>query len=457
MDNKEKNFESQDEQNVENYRRQRVNEFKLNIKKDEEISSNGAPSQSKEKKPDFTDEITSFSDENTKAQIERASKKELRRQNREEKKIQKVKSGRNKKVYSFMWLVFIIIASVIAGEFLIDGSRDFLAMNREDESIAIIRITKGDDFDSVAKQLEVQGVIDSSYYFTMFATVTGRTDNIEPGIYQIPRNKDYLGIVNYLQNSTNRDNTITLRIPEGSNILEISELLYDSGVTYNKELFLELCNSDTFDKDYTFLKNIDAPEDRLYKLEGYLFPDTYEFYIDEAPDVTIKRFLDNFRSKVYESEYDLEGYSDPITLIDAINNEGYTLDEFVILASLIQAEAADTEDMYNVSSVIHNRLRYGAQNDIHSLGLDSTEFYPYRSKADAPADFHSMYETYDTKGLPPGAICCAGYEALLASVSPAETDYLYFCHGQNGDGTVTAYYAETFEEHQENISKAGLD
>ncbi len=457
MENNQRPADSIEQQNVEKYRQQRVNEFRLNIDSKDEISSNSASAED-EAKQDFSDEITSFSDENTKAQIERASKKELRRQKREEKKLLKVKSGRNKKVYRFMWLVLLIIVSVIAGEFLIDGSRDFLAMNRKDDSVAIIRITMDNNsIEDVAKQLEAQGVVDSSYYFQMFTAVTGRDDDIEPGIYQIPKNKDYLGVVNYLQNSTNRDNTITLRIPEGSNVLEISELLYTSGVTYQKDTFLELCNSDTFDADYSFLKNIEAPDERLYKLEGYLFPDTYEFYIDEAPDVTIRRFLDNFRSKIYESEYDIEGYSDPVTLIDAIKNEGYTLDEFITLASLIQAEAADAEDMYMVSSVIHNRLRYGAQNDIHSLGLDSTEFYPYKSKADAPEDFHSVYETYDTKGLPPGAICSSGYEAILAAVAPADTDYLYFCHGQNSDGTVTAYYAETFEEHQENISKAGLD
>ena len=456
MGNIQRPSDSQEQQNVERYRQQRVNEFKLSIGDNpQEISSNSSPDAGETQ--DFSDEITSFSDENTKAQIERASKKELRRQKKEEKKLQKVKSGRNKKVYRFTWLVLIIIVSVIAGEFLIEGSKDFLAMNRKDESIAIIRITKDDNIDTISKKLETQGVVDSSYYFQMFASVTGRTDNFEPGIYQIPKNKDYLGVVNYLQNSTNRDNTITLRIPEGTNVLELSELLYTAGVTYHKDQFLELCNSDTFDEDYSFIKNIEAPEERLYKLEGYLFPDTYEFYIDEAPDVTIRRFLDNFRSKVYESEYDIDGYSEPITLIDAIKGEGYTLDEFVTLASLIQGEAADVDDMYMVSSVIHNRLRYGAQNDIHSLGLDSTEFYPYKSQADTPEGFHSVYETYDTKGLPPGAICSGGYEALLAAVAPADTDYLYFCHGQNGDGTATAYYAETFEEHQQNISKAGLD
>lgn len=464
MDNYENQDNMQQQANVQRYRQRRVDEFKLNINSGdgakENISSKKSETPSSSKKA-FSDEITSFSDENTRAQIERDSKKELRRQKKEEKKILKIKSGRNKKVYRFAWLILLVISSIVVGQFLITGCNDFLAMNRKETDTVLVKVTKEDGIGDIAEKLEDAGVIDSSTFFTLFTVLTNQSDDIEPGIYTLSKNKDYLGILNYLQYTGNRLTTITLQITEGTNIIDLADQLYDAGVTYDKEEFLRLCNSDEFDADYPFLSEIEPHEDRVYKLEGYMFPDTYEFYVEEAPDVTIRRFLSNFQSKIYESEYEVEGYDQPVKLIELISDSDFTLDEVVTLASLVQGEAADVEDMYNVSSVINNRLFYGAQSDIHSLGLDCTAFYPYKNAESVPEDikdtFHSKYETYDTRGLPPGAICSGSAHAFLAAVAPNDTDYLYFCHGVNDDGTVTAYYAVTFNEHMANIEKAGLE
>ena len=464
MDNYENQDNMQQQANVQRYRQRRVDEFKLNINSGdnakENISSKKSEAASSSKKA-FSDEITSFSDENTRAQIERDSKKELRRQKKEEKKIQRIKSGRNKKVYRFAWLILLVVSSIVVGQFLINGCNDFLAVNRKETDTVLVKVTKEDGIGDIAEKLEDAGVIDSSTFFTLFTVLTNQSDDIEPGIYTLSKNKDYLGILNYLQYTGNRLTTITLQITEGTNIMDLADQLYDAGVTYDKEEFLRLCNSDAFDADYPFLSEIEPHEDRVYKLEGYMFPDTYEFYVEEAPDVTIRRFLSNFKAKIYESEYEVDGYDQPVKLIDLINESDFTLDEVVTLASLVQGEAADVVDMYNVSSVINNRLFYGAESDIHSLGLDCTAFYPYKNAESVPEDikdtFHSKYETYDTRGLPPGAICSGSAHAFLAAVAPNDTDYLYFCHGVNDDGTVTAYYAVTFNEHMANIEKAGLE
>lgn len=451
----------QDEANVQRYRQRRVDGFKLNISDSsdftEEISSdsaNAAPSE------DTSNDITSFSDETTRARIERDSKKELRRQRKEEKKIERIKSGRNKKIYRFAWLSMLIILCVVAAQYLIVGCNDFLAITRKDKTTATVRVEAGDDMGDIARKLEKENIINDSSFFALFAAVTSQDEPIEPGIYQIPKNLDYLGVINYLQYTDNRKITITVQITEGTNILDLADVLYEAGVTYDKDEFLELCNSTRFDEDFPFLKDIEDNDERVYRLEGYLFPDTYEFYMHESPEITINRLLTNFENKVYETEYTVEGYKEPVTLIDLVNESGFTLDEVVNLASLVQAEAADTEDMYKVSSVINNRLSYGSQSDIHSLGLDCTAFYPYKNKDKVPEDirdtFHSDYETYETKGLPPGAVCNAGADALLAAVVPADTDYLYFCHGTSEDGTVTPYYAVTFSEHQNNMAQAGL-
>ncbi len=452
------NMDNRDNQNQEEirlYRQRRVDQFRMQIQEDEPVSKPQTES-------DFSDEITSFSDESTRAQIERDSKRELKRQKNEEKKIQRIKSGQNRKVYRIAWIAVVIVLSVVASQFLIIGSNDFLAITREDETPATIIIETDDTVSDIAKKLEDKGVINSTGFFTVFANITGKADDVEPGVYQIPKNKDYLAILNHLQYTGNRQTTITLQITEGTNVLDLAHLLYESGVTYDVDEFLRLCNSNEFDEDYSFLADIDAHSDRIYKLEGYLFPDTYEFYVDEAPDLTIRRFLDNFYTKVYETQYEVNGYNDTVTISQLIDDKhNYTLDDIVTMASIVQGESANSEEMYKVSSVIHNRLDYGPQYDIHTLGMDSTAYYPYKNADAVPEDelesFVSTYGTYEKEGLPPGAINSPCADALIAAVAPSDTDYLYFCHGVESDGTVTSYFASDYSTHMSNLSKAGLN
>ena len=112
--------------------------------------------------------------------------------------------------------------------------------------------------------------------------------------------------------------------------------------------------------------------------------------------------------------------------------------------------------MYNVSSVIYNRLESGADSDVYRLELDSTRYYPYRKKSAIPADerkgFKSTYNTYDIKGLPAGPICNPGMEAIMAALYPNDTGYLYFCHDKDGN----AYYSDNYEDHRYNLVLAGL-
>lgn len=452
------NMDNRDNQNQEEirlYRQRRVDQFRMQIQ-DEETPAKTASGS------DFSDEITSFSDESTRAQIERDSRRELRRQKKEEKKIRRVKSGQNKKVYHIAWIAVVIILSIVASQFLIIGSNDFLAITREDATPATVIIEADDDIPAIAKKLEDKGIINSVGFFSVFANITGKIDEVEPGVYQIPKNKDYLAILNHLQYTGNRQTTIMLQITEGTNVLDLAHLLYESGVTYDVEEFLRLCNSTEFDEDYSFLADIGENPDRIYRLEGYLFPDTYEFYVDEAPDLTIRRFLDNFQVRVFETKYEVKGYSEPVTISRLIDDKhNYTLDEIVTMASIVQGESANSEEMFKVSSVIHNRLDYGPQYDIHTLGMDSTAYYPYKNADSVPEEelenFVSTYGTYEKAGLPPGAINSPCADALISAVAPSDTDYLYFCHGVEADGTITSYFASDYSTHISNLSKAGLN
>lgn len=460
-------FDKEQNQQVELYRRKKAEEFKLNINSDAKAEEHTqvftrTPKEDSvpKSKGDDSNEITSFSNESTRAQIERDSKKALRAEKKEAKKVKQIKSGRNKKIYRIAWLLLILVLSAVMAEFFVSGFNDLFAVNRSEEELVTVIVSKGDSVDDISKKLESKGVVDSAMFFSMFLGLTGKGDQIEPGVYEVATNKDYLGVVNFLRNIDNRQTTITLQFTEGMTVLEVADKLYDAGVTSDKDEFLRLCNSSDFDEDYDFIAAIEDNPDRLYKLEGYLFPDTYEFYVDEDPALTISRFLNNFDVKINETKLDIAGYSENITIKDLAARSGKSIDEIVNTAAIVQGEAANVEDMYNVSSVIKNRLERGASMDIYTLGMDSTHFYPYGSYEEIPEDiretFQSAYETYNSEGLPPGAICSPGLDAITAAVAPNSTNYFYFCHGKGADGEITSYYAETLLQHQANLAAAGL-
>ncbi len=161
------------------------------------------------------------------------------------------------------------------------------------------------------------------------------------------------------------------------------------------EDFLEAINSSDFD-NYDVIAPLATVTGKYYKLEGYLFPDTYDFYKgEEIVGSVVGKLVYNFQNKVE-------------SLMEDIQASGMTLDQIVTLASIIQREAANTQDMYNVSAVLHNRLDFGAQAGIYRLECDSTIYYPYHTAEDVPADGalpYGNYNTYEIQGLPAGAIC----------------------------------------------------
>ena len=263
---------------------------------------------------------------------------------------------------------------------------------------------------------------------------------------------DYQAIITNLQGTSNRTDTIEVTIIEGQSVLEIADKLEEGGALGNKAEFLQLCNSSKFDNDFDFLKNIKNPGERYYKLEGYLYPDKYEFYVNEDPASIIYKILNNYEKRMAEKQA-FDGY-EKLTSVNKMlekSDDGYTLDEIMTIASIIQAEAADSDDMYYISSILHNRLNADDSEGVSSLGLDSTKYYPYRSKDKLPAEiaanYKSRYDTYDNTGLPPGPICNPGMEAIKAALNPYDSSYYYFCHDSNGK----AYYASTIGEHEANL------
>ncbi len=367
-----------------------------------------------------------------------------RKEARDHRKRNRVKARKNKRIFTVTWLSMVILLSLMISSYLIGGSNDFLAIDRIEAEVDIT-IPENVTQEQLNNILMECHAIEKPEFFSLFCAITADIDYIQAGDYTIRTNLDYKELTNTLQAGPDMGDEIKIMFPEGLTVVEFAELLEENGVS-SKEDILAACNSTTFDENYPDVAAIDNVDKRYYKLEGYLFPDTYEFFEKDSAEAVIKRFLRNFENRLNDD------------MRRDINASGYTLDEIVILASIIQAEAASTEDMYMISAVLHNRLRDGFSHSIYSLDCDSTLFYPYDSKEDAPEGYYSDYSTYASLGgvrkLPAGAICNPGLEAINAAIYPAEegSTYYYFCH----DAQRTPYYASTIEEHTENLKAAGL-
>ena len=231
--------------------------------------------------------------------------------------------------------------------------------------------------------------------------------------------------------------TVNITFPEGTNLMGVAALLEKNHVCSASDV-LAAAKSTQFD-NYSFIASLTNASSRYYKLEGYLFPDTYNFYKEDSAANALKRMLNNMQTKMTDLQTQAAA-------------QGMTVDQVLTMASLIQAEASSASDMYLVSSVLHNRLTNGAAHDTPRLQFDSTVFYPYRVKSEAPAGFTSTYDTYNFSGLPIGPICNPGASAIDAALHPSSTNYYYFCHSASGTG----YYAETLDEHNQNLIIAGL-
>ncbi|MCI1964606.1 MAG: endolytic transglycosylase MltG [Oscillospiraceae bacterium] len=351
------------------------------------------------------------------------------------------KGGKNKRFFRFVWFIMVLFVSLLLARYLVSGVNDMLAVGRENINVTVDipqKATPG----QVAQALHQGGVIYDEDFFIFYAKMTNAPSQFGGGSYELTTGMDYEALLNSLQSNTNRVDTVKLTFREGMNALEVADLLEKNGVCTAKDA-KTVFNSGSLNENYEMLQQITNSSERYYGLEGYLFPDTYEFYKNEDPEQAISKLIRNCNRKLTKQ---IREKAESIDL---------TLDQVLTLASMIQAEAADKDDMYKVSSVFYNRLKSQKPELLH-LDSDPTTFYPYRKQSLVPETiretYRSRYDTYTVKGLPAGPICNPGMDAIEAALNPASTNYYYFCHDENGK----AYYAKTASGHQSNLKKAGL-
>ena len=251
-----------------------------------------------------------------------------------------------------------------------------------------------------------------------------------PGEYEVDTAMGLEDMLGIFLSKPKSSETVSLLFPEGYTVRQVLEKIGNNKVS-NVSLLKRSMLATQF--EYEFFKGLDT-EGRYYKYEGYLFPDTYEFYIDENANSALRRFFDNFRDR-WKEEYTTRAVE-----------LGYSIDQIVTLASIIQKEANGPGQMKDISGVLHNRLDH--QSVYPLLECDSTRDYVLNNiatemDAGAAALYNDSYNTYKCTGLPVGPICNPGIVAIEAALNPKKHDYFYFQHDKNGD----VYYSKTKEEH----------
>lgn len=345
----------------------------------------------------------------------------------------KKRSARLPMVLMLTTLIFTV--AICLSILIIAVGRDMLAIGKDD-SLKMITITEGADAKTVARILADEEIIQIPKAFEIIAKISGADTDFIPGEYELSPSDAYETIITKLTTDISEyKETVNITFVEGISLFEAAQKLEEEGVC-NAERFIYYFNAGGYGFDFES-KLPTSSASKFYRMEGYLFPDTYTFYVDSDPESVCMKIYQNFDNKMTEKYY------------SQMNKLGMTLDEVITLASIVQAEASSTESMKMVASVFENRL---ADPDVFpKLESDPTTYYVndiIKPNIEIPSDsIFEAYDTYQGNGLPPGAIGNPGLDAIEAVLYPADTDYYFFY--ANID-TKETYYAKTNEEHEEN-------
>ena len=339
-------------------------------------------------------------------------------------------------------VVLVVAGVVMTGYNWID--RHFFApMDAQDQTPVSFTVASGSSLTKVANNLEAQGLIHNRTVFKYYADFLGYGQKIQAGDYQVSRAMRMQDIMELLTTGDGNPITRTITIIPGWTIQDIADYLVSEKVLENSDEFLSLCRSGQSFSAYYYIADVLATPDvyqRLYVLEGYLAPDTYEIYTSANAVDIIKKLLSQTEA-VFKAEYH-----------DRADALGMSMDEIITLASMIEKEAK-TADFAKVSAVFHNRLKKGM-----TLGSDVTVKYASGVKRMALTNedlsVSSPYNTYRNKGLPIGPICSPSAAAIYAALYPDEQfvseEYLYFCSKDPSTGEL--HFSRTLEEHNQAVS-----
>ena len=341
--------------------------------------------------------------------------------------------------------VFIFALSICLSLVIIAFGKDVLGIGK-DSSTKMIIIPDGATSEDISQLLYDEGIINSPKCFQLFSRLRNDSDNYLAGEHFVSPNMAYETIIKTLTTYEDEEQkeAVTITFVEGINIFEAADQLQENGVC-NAAEFLYAFNAGGFGFD--FEKELPKDNDPLRfadgRMEGYLFPDTYTFTVDMEPEQVCQKIYYNFNEKIYSDDR-----------IKKMKDLGLNLDKLITMASIVQKEAPFREDMNHVAGVFWNRLENTEAETAGFLQSDPTKNYSkqvIKPRLAVPNnEMVDAYNTYESKGLPPGPISNPGLDAIDAVLDKQQTPDFYFVADIY---TRITYFSQTLEEHNARVEE----
>lgn len=351
---------------------------------------------------------------------------------------------------TYLFFIIVIVVSMLVSIYAIFCLNDILAITKTKSTVTISYAETIEDSNDVVELLSDNGLVKCKNFCKIFVKLRDSLISsnrlggpYEAGVYYLNGKMGLEGMLVTLKGTQTNSETVTLTFPEGLTIPEIVNKLSENDVC-DKSALLSVIQ--TTDYQLSLVNGIKASDSVPYRLEGFLFPDTYEFFVGESASSTIRKFLDNGNSK-FKKEY-----------TQRCEELGMSTYEIYTIASIIQKEAANEDQMKTISAVIHNRLKDTV--NFPTLGCQSTSDYITNKVAPAlsstsshTADYYMAY--YNTNndstvvGLPAGPICNPGMAAIKAALYPSDSDVKFFFHDTKGN----MYTARNYTEFKQKVAE----
>lgn len=355
--------------------------------------------------------------------------------------------------YSGLWkalrplligLTTLVVAAGIVSSVWNHVYSTYLAPAEPDSQEEVLfTVESGQSLTRVSRNLQDAGLIRSKTVFKYYCDFAGMGQKIQVGTYKLKRSMTLSDIANQLTTGDGNPIVRNITLIPGWTLEEFAGRLVQDGVLDTEEELLSLCRTGEKFSEYYYVADVLNSKNvsqRKYVLEGYLAPNTYEVYVSATAEEIIRKLLSQ-TERAFPADYQ-----------DRAQEMGYTMDEMLTLASLIEKEAK-AADFAKVSAVFHNRLKQNIK-----LGSDVTIHYitgvRKMSLSGSDLQLNSPYNTYLYAGLPLGPICAPSVEAINAALYPDETflaeNYLYFCAKDPESGEL--HFSRTLQEHEQAVA-----
>ncbi len=301
-------------------------------------------------------------------------------------------------------------------------------------------IPEGMSTSNIAKTLYDKGLIRNEFFFKAYLKLNN-IGSLKASTYLLDKSMNLEEIVSILEKGGTNEDVVRLTFKEGQTVKDYSKVIEENTNITSEEFLNTIRDSNLLNNlinDYWFLTDSILDENIYYPLEGYLFPDTYEFIKTNLTSEEIIRTL------LDEEEAKLAPYKSKL--------ENSNIHSIITLASIAELEGVKDEDRRLIISVFNNRLEQGM-----NLGSDVTTYYAFQEEMDSDltSEMFNTYNPYNTRSsamagrLPVGPICNPSLSSIDATVNPSTSDYLYFVADKNRN----VYFTKSAREHEEKVQE----